>query len=97
MDGLFHGKSHLEVDDDWGCPYDFNGNVPQIRFCFRCTPGEVSNLLATIQKAELKLGKHSQAGACNDGFTCNSNGNAPSKSAKNTSSHNFQWAVLNSL
>ena len=21
MDGLFHGKSHLEMDDDWGCPY----------------------------------------------------------------------------
>ena len=21
MDGLFHGKSHLEMDDDWGYPY----------------------------------------------------------------------------
>ena len=20
MDGLFHGKSHLEMDDDWGYP-----------------------------------------------------------------------------
>ena len=21
MDGFFHGKSHLEMDDDWGFPY----------------------------------------------------------------------------
>ena len=23
MDGLFHGKSHLEMDDDWGTPMDW--------------------------------------------------------------------------
>ena len=21
LDGLFHGKSHLEMDDNWGYPY----------------------------------------------------------------------------
>ena len=24
MDGLFHGKSHLEMDDDWGTPISGN-------------------------------------------------------------------------
>ena len=26
MGGLFHGTSHLEVDDNWGYPYD-SGNL----------------------------------------------------------------------
>ena len=26
MDGLFHGNSHLEMDDDWAYPYDLGNH-----------------------------------------------------------------------
>ena len=26
MDGLFHGKSQSEMDDDWGYPYDLGNH-----------------------------------------------------------------------
>ena len=32
MDCLFHGKSHLEVNDDWGYPYD-SGNHYVTKVC----------------------------------------------------------------
>jgi hypothetical protein len=42
--------------------------VPQIAISIVKNAGEVSNLLAAIQKAEPKLGKHSQAGALQVAF-----------------------------
>ena len=36
LDGLFYGKSHLEMDDAWVHPYD-SGNLQMVSTCFNAS------------------------------------------------------------
>ena len=42
MNGIFHGKSHLEMDDDWGTPIDENSQIRITMAISRRLPGQLA-------------------------------------------------------
>ena len=69
MNGIFHGKSHLEMDDDWGTPIDENSQIRITMAISRRLPGQLAATSELVEEVVPGPKKKTRAGAPQQGGT----------------------------